>query len=375
MDEQNIPITQNQSQSQDVEQPQSKLTSTLGILITLLVATIAGASVFMVATSYKEPTVTDWGVVVKQMQERRIGEEEEFVEIIDIMDFSTTTFFPKEKITVQWQHDESIEYGEGVVSICLFAYDNKGSRLVHKGDESGECVMSNGLKLGQAPLSFNKYVWSIPEKVHNLFDGVVHSYSIELEVWNKLSQEGRSEWVGKLPNANSGEFYIIEKGKVYDYEIREDGVYYKGKLIKGADVETFEIVGGGYSKDSTNVWYEISNFSYQENIKNGEILYKVNLESLDYLGGALIKDDSRVFYNGELVVEYQDFFEYLGGGIEGESYARDEKNIYYIYGANRTWVQVLTEVDYKTFEHVKYYYAKDKNHVYTGKATFRSCDS
>jgi len=51
------------------EKTKVRLTSTLGILLTLLTAVIAGSGVYWSANSYKEPSVSNLNIVVKEKVE------------------------------------------------------------------------------------------------------------------------------------------------------------------------------------------------------------------------------------------------------------------------------------------------------------------
>lgn len=47
-----------------------------------------------------------------------------------------------------------------------------------------------------------------------------------------------------------------------DYSIKNNKVYFKDKIIKGADAKTFKEINYEYSKDKNNVYYSIYNLLY-----------------------------------------------------------------------------------------------------------------
>ena len=47
-----------------------------------------------------------------------------------------------------------------------------------------------------------------------------------------------------------------------DYSIKNNKVYFKEKIIKGADAKTFNEINYEYSEDKNNVYYSIYNLLY-----------------------------------------------------------------------------------------------------------------
>lgn len=103
---------------------------------------------------------------------------------------------------------------------------------------------------------------------------------------------------------NLGDYYSIDKGKVY----------YKNKILEGANPKTAELIG----------------FS-------------------------LLKDDKNVYYMGEKIKDVKiKNFEKLG-----KNYWKNENKIYY-------WDKKIENADIMSFKVLNQDYAKDKNHVYSG---------
>ena len=128
----------------------------------------------------------------------------------------------------------------------------------------------------------------------------------------------------------------------YNYAKDDKNIYYMGKIIEGADVNTFETISYEYAKDSKNVYYdgkiikEADSKSFLIIPNNVSGFYR----SMDY-SYVYVKDDYRVYLHGE-VLEGADSlsFQKMGGNI-----ARDKFNIYL---DNKK----LKNIDVETFEYI-----------------------
>ena len=107
-----------------------------------------------------------------------------------------------------------------------------------------------------------------------------------------------------------GDYYSIDKGKVY----------YRNKILEGANPKTAELIGFSLLKDDKNVYYM------------GEKIKDVKIKNFEKLGQNYWKNDNKIYY-------------------------RDKK----IENADITSFKVLNE-----------YSAKDKNHIYRGSEAIDS---
>ncbi len=184
----------------------------------------------------------------------------------------------------------------------------------------------------------------------------------------------------------------IEKEVFSNYEIKADRVYFHGKLIEEADVETFVILmdlfyidnSSGYSKDKSKVFF-----------KENEIL-GVDVESfvlMQQYDGKVIEtgmaqDINNRYYFGRRIVE-RDIVDELEN--LGDSYYKDEFNVYremrYSSGSHSIFIPViLSQFDVESFEFIglcwymegsgSYHesYIKDKNNVFCGEDKLEKAD-
>lgn len=124
----------------------------------------------------------------------------------------------------------------------------------------------------------------------------------------------------------------------------ESNVYVEGRVVEGADAETFEsLIFENYAfKDKNNV--------YMVQGGNDEDFYLRRLENVD----------ANSF---ELIDDYGDYEKYPWG-----QYARDKNHVFYSAGSfydNALFVPI-ENADPNTFDYLSGEYAKDKNHVYRG---------
>lgn len=152
------------------------------------------------------------------------------------------------------------------------------------------------------------------------------------------------------------------------YEVKTDGVYYDGTLIKRADPVTFEYIGNGRAKDKTNIYNGLEIFS-MENPKMftpmkddyyTEGSFKVFLtffdadpKTIEHINCFYTKDAKHVYFYGKTVADADPAtFEMVGG-----CYAKDAAYVY-LEG------EALYKADPATFEYLGLEYTKDAKHVY-----------
>ena len=181
-----------------------------------------------------------------------------------------------------------------------------------------------------------------------------------------------------------------------DYEIKADGVYYEGKLIKGADSETFMVLAdlfyinnsSGYAKDKNKVFYKEN-----EIIRVDAKSFVLIQPSLSENKGLVVEtgmaqDINNRYYLGRRVVERS-----IINKLEnlGDNYYKDEVNVYqdmrYSSGLHSLFIPVvLDQFDAESFEFVDFCwrmdgsgayhesYIKDKNNVFCGEEKLEKAD-
>ena len=208
-----------------------------------------------------------------------------------------------------------------------------------------------------------------------------------------------------------GDYYSIDKGKVY----------YRNKILEGANSKTAELIGFSLLKDDKNVYYmgekvkdvKIKNFeklgkNYWKN--ENKIYYRdEKIENADIMSFKVLNEDyaknkNHVYCGNEVIdpspllgkIKNPETFEFLSNGI---LYGKDKYNVYYISstmsncfdsyyfihevkGINKDKVEVLNkwfikddkniyfkgkileDADYNTFEVLPNGEGKDKNRSY-----------
>ena len=224
----------------------------------------------------------------------------------------------------------------------------------------------------------NYYTESEISDVSDMLEQVEEDQEVKNEVASSTEQELSSE---ELPS---------------EYEIKADGVYYRGELIEDADPETFMILWdlfyidspSGYAKDKNKVFF-----------KESEIL-AADVESFVLIQPFLGDDEKRIvetgmaqdinnrYYLGRRVVEKRiiDELENLG-----DSYYKDEVSVYrevrYSSGLHALFIPiVLDQFDAESFEFIDFCwlmegsgsyhesYIKDKDNVFCGKEKLEKAD-
>lgn len=98
------------------------------------------------------------------------------------------------------------------------------------------------------------------------------------------------------------------------YYVDSFDAYYDGRVIKGAHVTSFKVLGDGYAKDSFNVYW------------CGREIHDVSSTSFKVLGSGYAKDAFNIYWHGrEIEGASSTSFKVLGNG-----YAKDAFNKYYM---------------------------------------------
>ncbi len=147
--------------------------------------------------------------------------------------------------------------------------------------------------------------------------------------------------------------YKIEKDKVVYIEVRPGGLALVTRDVVGADFTTFKVIKesreGLYAADQNHVFYhgrivegaDPESFRITRPLKDAKISYPDTFI-----------DKSAVWIEGGRLNAHVDSFQNLGG-----LYSRDKDNIYHQR-------KNLEGADIHTFEYLLYDFARDRNHVY-----------
>ena len=136
-----------------------------------------------------------------------------------------------------------------------------------------------------------------------------------------------------------GDYYSIDKGKVY----------YRNKILEGANPKTAELIGFSLLKDDKNVYYM------------GERIKDIKIKNFEKLGKNYWKNDNKIYYRDKKI-ENADIMSFK---VLNKDYAKDKKNV---YDGNESIGRGIK--DPKTFEFLPNgiiydtLYGKDKYNVY-----------
>ena len=176
---------------------------------------------------------------------------------------------------------------------------------------------------------------------------------------------------------------------VKEYFFSKNNVYYCGEKIKDVDLNSFEILPYGFSKDKNSLYFEgekilenIKNFKFlggnfflindkiyvlffEEKARILEIDFntlrevKIDIPTMKILGKNYISDKNNIYYVNNIIenVDKNSF------KILDENFSRDKNNVYY-HGKK------IKDVDLNSFEILSYGYSKDKNSIYYEENTF-----
>ena len=136
-----------------------------------------------------------------------------------------------------------------------------------------------------------------------------------------------------------GDYYSIDKGNVY----------YKNKILEGANPKTAELIGFSLLKDDKNVYYM------------GEKIKDIKIKNFEKLGQNYWKNENKIYYRDKKI-ENADIMSFK---VLNEDYAKDKNNV---YDGNESIGRGIK--DPKTFEFLPNgiinatLYGKDKNRSY-----------
>ena len=100
----------------------------------------------------------------------------------------------------------------------------------------------------------------------------------------------------------SRDYYSIDKGKVY----------YRNKILEGANPKTAELIGFSLLKDDKNVYYM------------GEKIKDVKIKNFEKLGRNYWKNDNKIYYRDKRI-ENADIMSFK---VLNEDYAKDKNHVY-----------------------------------------------
>ena len=149
-----------------------------------------------------------------------------------------------------------------------------------------------------------------------------------------------------------GDYYSIDKGKVY----------YKNKILEGANPKTAELIEFSLLKDDKNVYY------MSEKIKD------VKIKNFEKLGQNYWKNDNKIYYRDKKI-ENADIMSFK---VLNEYSAKDKNHVY--IGNSSIGLWKLDKIENpETFEFLSdtintdSFYGKDKYNVYYVNRIFLSC--
>ena len=147
---------------------------------------------------------------------------------------------------------------------------------------------------------------------------------------------------------NLGDYYSIDKGKVY----------YKNKILEGVNPKTAELIGFSLLKDDKNVYYM------------GEKIKDIKIKNFEKLGQNYWKNENKIYYRDKKI-ENADIMSFK---VLNEDYAKDKNHV---YDGNESIGRGIK--DPKTFEFLPNgiinatLYGKDKYNVYYIKNKMLNC--
>lgn len=140
------------------------------------------------------------------------------------------------------------------------------------------------------------------------------------------------------------------------YKKDQNYVYYNEKIIKWADVETFELIWDTiFSKDKNNVFYM------------NQLVSIADIDTFEYISYSYAKDKNNVYYMTDILDVIKDANP-DNFTVVNKAYSKDSNNIYY-YGKIIDWIdldsfEIITNSECTIICSEKF--AKDKNNVYFG---------
>ena len=126
------------------------------------------------------------------------------------------------------------------------------------------------------------------------------------------------------------------------------------KILKNIDKQTFQLIGGKYSKDKNSVYYI------------GKKIAEVNPKNFKVLKDYIFTDGKNVYLYGEKEEEID--LQTLKFFDDNSSYFFDKNNIYF-------QGDKLENADFKSFKIMELNFSKDKNNVYAGNEKIDGADA
>jgi hypothetical protein len=149
-------------------------------------------------------------------------------------------------------------------------------------------------------------------------------YRIQDEKVNYTTWDaGRGKKTNQIPGADPKTFSVIEDNYENLYAKDKNQVYYAGKIVEGADPETFEltkplheelerVMVNGYMQDATQIY------------QFGRAVVAVDRESFQYLGEGIAKDKNSVFVSGTVLESaVSNSYIYLGS-----QFGKDQQSVF-----------------------------------------------
>lgn len=138
---------------------------------------------------------------------------------------------------------------------------------------------------------------------------------------------------------------------IRQYAIDEQFVYYKGKVIAGADPSSFKVLGYSMGRDCNYVYT-----AYKPISNDPDHFIKIDRH--------LAKDSVCIYYADRIVSRSASHFQLIGK-VDGFTYFRDQHKIF-VNGVR------FDGLDVNSFEPLRHGYAKDSLHIYLmGPASFK----
>ena len=155
--------------------------------------------------------------------------------------------------------------------------------------------------------------------------------------------------------------YLKDKNGVYilfsyngGLPVDLDNVIMSPKILKNIDKQTFQLIGGGYSKDKNSVYYI------------GKKIDGVAPQNFKVLKDYIFTDGRNVYLYGEKKEEID--LQTLKFFDDNSSYFFDKNNIYF-------QGDKLENADFKSFKIMESNFSKDKNNVYEGNEKIDGADA
>ena len=180
---------------------------------------------------------------------------------------------------------------------------------------------------------------------------------------------------------------VVETEVLSDYEIRDNGVYYKDELIEGANPETFELLTANISKDDKSLYLfglvdEIPNLDIKDvRVTDSEQCIASKESVYCYTGISYYERDPRtlepygdeIFYYAFLKVNHADPWTFVDVGMgcfkdKNNVYCRGDKQIHFPHKGGE-FFRMFNVADVNSFVHIEnnffeHYYFKDSKNVY-----------